>query len=56
MWAFILPPQASIPAFELILGIIVQWYTELIQSLEKSACLPFYACAFSFLTDLKITR
>lgn len=56
MCAFIPPPQASIPAFELILDIIVQWYSELIQSLEKIASLAFHACAFSFLTGLKITR
>lgn len=56
MCAFILPPQASIPAFELTLGVIVQWYSELINSLEKIACLLFHASAFSLSTGLKIAR
>lgn len=47
-------PQAALSAFALILSIVVQWHSQLIQSLEKMLLCLFMAV--SFLTDLKIAR
>lgn len=54
MCVFMQSPQAALPAFALILSIVAQWHSQLIQSLEKSALCHFMAVCF--LTDLKIAR
>lgn len=47
MCVFMQSPQAALPAFALILSIVVQWHSQLIQNLEKSASLPFHGHVFS---------